>query len=58
MSEILDDPQAIGKGDEQGMLEILGSFDRQLEEALEIGLQADISIQTPIQTVLVCGMGG
>ena len=58
MSEILDDSQAIGKCDEEGMLGILGSFDSQLEEALEIGLQADISIQTPIETVLVCGMGG
>ncbi len=58
MSGRLDDLEAIRKYDKQGMLEILKSFDRQLEEALEIGLQADISIQKAIGTVLVCGMGG
>ncbi len=58
MSGRLDDLEAIRKCDQQGMLGILESFDGQLEEALEIGLQADISIQKAIGTVLVCGMGG
>lgn len=40
------------------MLELLKCFDQQLEEALEIGLQADISLQAVIETVLVCGLGG
>ena len=58
MSEILDDIEAIEKLDADGMLGILGSFDRQLEEALEIGLKADISVPKAIQKVLVCGLGG
>ena len=58
MSEILDDLEAIGKLDTQGMWGILNSFDRQLEEALEIGLKADIPAPKAIQNVLVCGLGG
>lgn len=58
MSGKLDDLETIRKCDKQGMLGILNSFDRQLEEALEIGLQADISSQRTVGTVLVCGMGG
>lgn len=55
---MLDDLEAIGKLDSQGMLGVLNSFDRQLEEALEIGLKADIPAPKAIHNVLVCGLGG
>ncbi|MFQ5928319.1 MAG: bifunctional phosphoglucose/phosphomannose isomerase [Acidobacteriota bacterium] len=59
MSEILDDPEEIRRLDQEGMLTILQSFDQQLEEALEIGLQAKLSTETrTIQNILVCGLGG
>ncbi len=58
MSNLLDDLEAIGRLDTEGMLGILNSLDRQLEEALEIGLKADIPVPKTIQKVLVCGLGG
>ncbi len=55
---MLDDIGAIEKLDAEGMLGILSSFDRQLEEALEIGLKADIPAPEAVENVLVCGLGG
>lgn len=58
MGGMLDDLDLIGKLDTEGMLGILSSFDRQLEEALEIGLKADIPALEAVDNVLVCGLGG
>ena len=59
MNSILDDLPAIRNLDRQGMLDILGRFDQQLEEALGIGLEADLpETASPFQSLLVCGMGG
>ncbi|MDA2933499.1 bifunctional phosphoglucose/phosphomannose isomerase [Acidobacteria bacterium AH-259-D05] len=58
MSEILNNPQAMKQRDQQGMSAILESFDQQLEEALKIGLQAEIPALSDVRNIIVCGMGG
>ena len=56
---MLDDLELIEKQDKDGMLAILSRFDGQLEEALEIGLSASLAeASSPIENVLVCGLGG
>ena len=59
LKEILDLPNELSKRDPQGMLEILGRFDQQLEQALQIGQEVTIPPGgQPIEKVLLCGMGG
>lgn len=59
MSSVLDDLAAIRSLDRQGMLDILGRVDQQLEEALDIGLGASLPEgSSPLQNLLVCGLGG
>ena len=56
---MLDDLQLIRKQDRDGMLAILNRFDKQLEEALEIGLGTfSVEIIPPVENILVCGLGG
>ncbi len=58
-SDVLDLPNELSKRDRQGMLEILGRFDQQLEQALEIGQEVTIPPGgQPVEKVLLCGMGG
>ncbi len=55
----LDDLKTIEQCDQQGMLPTLQRFDRQLEEALEIGERIKLfDAPTAFRNVLVCGMGG
>ncbi len=57
--EVLDLPNELSKRDEQGMLKILGRFDQQLEQALEIGQEVKIPAGgQPVEKVVLCGMGG
>ena len=57
--EVLDLPNELSKRDPQGMLEILGRFDQQLELALKIGQEVAVpAAGQPIEKVLLCGMGG
>ena len=59
MISTLDDLSNIRKLDQQGMLGVLGKFDKQLEEALGIALEAGLPDTTsPIESLLICGMGG
>ncbi len=59
MTEILDLPNELSKRDPQGMLEILGRFDQQLEQALDIGQDVTVSPEgQPVEKILLCGMGG
>ena len=59
LKEILDLPNELSKRDPQGMLDILGRFDQQLEQALQIGQEVTIPPSgQPIEKVLLCGMGG
>jgi glucose/mannose-6-phosphate isomerase len=59
VSEMLDDLGQVQEYDEQAMLSIVGHFDRQLSEALEIGAQMDVPSEgPPIRSVLISGLGG
>lgn len=58
MNEILDFTGELQRRDRQRMLDILGSFDGQLEMALEIGQQISLSAGLSINKVVLCGMGG
>ena len=59
MVDVLDDPRRIRQKDAQGMLDILSRLDQQLEEALEIGLGADVHlVDIPVASIILCGMGG
>ena len=58
MNSILDDPQAMNQSDPGGMSAILASFGRQLEEALKLELDQEISFAEEVQNILVCGLGG
>ena len=58
MSELLDNPQEMRKLDRQGMAKLLESFDRQLVEGLELGLEADLSGLPRPSSIVICGMGG
>lgn len=58
MSAILNNPQVMKQRDHQGMSAILERFDRQLQEALEIGLQAEIPDLKDIRNIIICGLGG
>ena len=59
MIQILDDPREIRRRDSQDMLGYLGRFDRQLDQALQIGNQVDLpSIPAGVRSVTVSGMGG
>ncbi len=59
MSEILDDPEKLRQRDAQGMLSILGRFDEQILEALEIGERVCVSSCGPVvSNVVICGLGG
>ena len=52
---MLDDLKSIRKQDRDGMLAILNRFDKQLEEALEIGLEIFSAEKiSPVENVLVC----
>ena len=59
MNQILDDSREILRRDAQDMLGYLGRFDRQLEQALEIGNQVDLpALPAGVGSVTVSGMGG
>ncbi|MGH9338245.1 MAG: bifunctional phosphoglucose/phosphomannose isomerase [Acidobacteriota bacterium] len=56
---MLDDLQTVQRRDSQGMLRILGRFDRQLEEALALGEKAKLWSRPPaIKNIVISGMGG
>ncbi|MBI4445477.1 MAG: bifunctional phosphoglucose/phosphomannose isomerase [Acidobacteria bacterium] len=56
--EILDDLSAVRTRDPQGILEILGKVDRQIEESLQIGSEASVAAQGQFANVLMAGLGG
>ena len=59
MNPILDDPREIRRRDSQDMLGYLGRFDRQLEQALEMGNRVDLpALPAGVGSVTVSGMGG
>ncbi len=59
MSEKLDDLVQIAELDERGILNILGRFDRQIEEALQIGLAADLPADGgSVRNIVISGLGG
>jgi len=59
VSEILDDLTRMSELDEHGILNILGRFDRQIEEALQIGLSSELPIENgSFRNIVVCGLGG
>ena len=59
MNPILDDPREIRRRDSRDMLGYLGRFDRQLEQALQIGNQVDLpALPAGVRSVTVSGMGG
>jgi len=59
VADVLDDMVRLSELDERGMLNILGRFDQQLEEAVGIGESASLAIDgKSIRTVLVSGLGG
>ena len=59
MKDILDDPVGIGQRDPQNMLHFLGGFDRQLEQALEIGWRLQLPrVPSEIRGVVISGLGG
>jgi glucose/mannose-6-phosphate isomerase len=59
VSEMLDDVEQVRVHDEQAMLSIVGRFDEQLSEALQIGGQVEMPLQAPpVRSVLISGLGG
>jgi glucose/mannose-6-phosphate isomerase len=59
VTEKLDDLVRLSELDERGMLNILGRFDRQLEEAVGIGESASLAIDAAsIRLALISGLGG
>lgn len=59
MSEMLDDLVHLSELDERGILNILARFDRQIEEALQIGLAADLPTDAgSVRNIVISGLGG
>lgn len=59
MAEVLNDSKEIKRRDANGMLDIVGRFDEQIEEALGIGAAAKLpGLTQTIHNILLCGLGG
>jgi len=54
----LDDFLAFPRVDTQNMLGEIENLPAQLEKAWQIGLAADLDAETPVSSVVICGMGG
>jgi len=56
---MLDDLVRLAKLDERGILNILGRFDRQIEEALQIGLSSELPLEGgSVRNIVISGLGG
>jgi len=59
VSETLDDLLHLSELDERGILNILGRFDRQIEDALQIGLTAELPPRIgSVRNIVISGLGG
>jgi glucose/mannose-6-phosphate isomerase len=59
VTDMLDDLVHMSELDERGILNILARFDRQIEEALEIGLAADLPMdEGSVRNIVISGLGG
>jgi glucose/mannose-6-phosphate isomerase len=58
MYQLLDQPEELVKRDRNGMLSIVGRFDRMLEEAIEISHEMVPSRTNRVERVILLGLGG
>lgn len=59
MTEMLNNLIEMREVDEQGMLNVVGRFDTQLQEAVEIGQSVSVSRDwSSVDNVVICGLGG
>jgi len=54
----LDDVSYLRKYDRSGMIEVLDSYPKQCEEAIELGTGFRLDLPAQPERVIVCGMGG